>query len=52
MEESPTVRCLDESWALNEEREGKDSGSLAEAGLAYGEAHAILSAAKRLLYLQ
>jgi len=34
--ERPLVRCLDESWALKEEREGKDGGSLAAAGLAYG----------------
>ena len=52
MEESPTVRCLDESWALNEEREGKDCGSLADAGLAYGGAQATLRAARHLLYLQ
>ena len=52
IEERPFVRCQDESWALKEEREGKDSGRLAEAGLAYGGAHAILRAAKRLLYLQ
>ena len=32
----PLVRCLDESWALKAEREGKDGGSLAEAGLAFG----------------
>jgi len=32
----PTVRCLEASWALKEEREGKDCGSLAEAGLAFG----------------
>jgi len=50
-EESPTVRCLDESWALNEEREGKECGSLPEAGLAYGGAQATLRAARRLLYL-
>jgi len=51
-EERPIVRYLDESWALGEEREGKDTGSLAETWLAYGGAHAILRAAKRLLYLQ
>jgi len=51
-EERPCVRCLEESWALKEEREGKDSGSLAEAGLAYGGAHATLRAAKRLLLLK
>jgi len=50
--ESPIVRCLDESWALNEEREGKDCGSLAEAGLVYGGAQATLRAARHLLYLQ
>ena len=46
------VSCLDESWALKEEREGKDSGSLAEPGSAYGGAQATLRAAKRLLYLK
>jgi len=46
------VRCLDESWALKEKREGKDSGSLAEAGLAFGGAQATLRAARRLLYLR
>jgi len=30
------VRGLDESWALKEEREGKDCRSLAEAGLEIG----------------
>jgi len=48
----PFVRCLDESWALKEEREGKDGGSLAAAGLAHGGAQAILSSDRRLLYLQ
>jgi len=51
-EERPTVWCLDESWALKVEREGKDCGSLAEAGLACGGAQTTLNAAKRLLYLQ
>jgi len=51
-EESPFVRSLDESWALEEERQGKDCGSLAEAGLAYGGAQATLRAAKRLVYRQ
>jgi len=51
-EEGPIVRCLEASWALKEEREGKDCGSLAEAGLALGGAQAILRAARRLLYLQ
>jgi len=46
------VRCLDESWALKVEREGKEDWSLAEAGLAIGGVQAILRAASRLLYLQ
>jgi len=50
-DESPIVRCLDLCWALNKEREGKDCGSLAEAGLAYEGAHASLRAARRLRYL-
>ena len=45
------MRCLDESWALKKEREGKDCGSLAEAGLALGATQATLRAARRLLYL-
>jgi len=45
----PLGRCLDESWALKAEREGKDGGSLAAAGLACGEAQATLRAARRLL---
>jgi len=32
----PFVRRLDASWALKTEREGKDGGSLAAAGLARG----------------
>jgi len=52
MEERPTVRCLEESWALKEEREGKDSGTRAEAGLAPGGAQPTLRVARRLLYLQ
>jgi len=51
-EERPFVRCLDESWALNDEREGKDGGSLAAAGFAYRGAQATLRAASRLRYLQ
>jgi len=51
-EERPLVRCLDESWALKAEREGKDCGSLAEVGLVSGGAQAMLRAARRLLYLQ
>ena len=46
------VRCLEVSWALKEEREGKDCGSLAAAGLAFGGAQVILRAARPLLYLQ
>jgi len=46
------VRCLDESGALKEEREGKDCGSLGEAGLAYGGVQVTLRVARRLLYLQ
>ena len=33
MEERPLVRCPDESWALKTEREGKEGGSRAAAGL-------------------
>ena len=51
-EDRPLVRCLDESWALNDEREGKDGGSLAAAGFVYGGAQATLRAASRLRYLQ
>jgi len=51
-EERPLVRCLDASWALKEERDGKDCGSLAAAGFAYGGAQATLRAASRLRYLQ
>jgi len=35
-----------------EEWEGKDGGSLAETGLAYGGAQPLLRVAKRVLYLQ
>ena len=35
-EDSPLVRCLEESRALKEEREGKEVGSLAAAGLWVG----------------
>ena len=51
-EERPFVRCLDESWALKEEREGKDGGSLAAAGFEYGGAQATRRAPSRLRYLQ
>jgi len=51
-EERPLVRCLVESWALKEEREGNDGGSLAAAGFVYGGAQATLRAASRLRYLQ
>jgi len=46
------VRCLDESWALKEERAGNDCGSLAEARLAFGGPQVTLRVARRLLYLQ
>ena len=46
------MRCRDESWALKAEREGKEGGSLTEAGLAFWGAQATLRAARRLLYLQ
>ena len=46
------MRCLVESCALKEEREGNDGGSLAAAGFAYGGAQATLRAASGLLYLQ
>ena len=51
-EERPLVRCLDASWALEGERDGKDCGSLAAAGFAYGGPQATLRAASRLRYLQ
>ena len=41
------MRCLDESRALKEEREGKEAGSLAAAGLWVGGAHAMRRAASR-----
>ena len=39
------MRCLEESRALKEDKEGKEVGSLAAAGLWVGGAHAIRSAA-------
>jgi len=44
--------CLEESWALKVAREGKDGGSQAEAGLAFGGVQVTLRAARRLLFLQ
>ena len=41
------MRCLEESRVLKEEREGKEEGSLAAAGLWVGRAHAIRRAASR-----
>jgi len=38
VQERPCVRCREESWAQKEEREGKECGTLAEAGLAVGGA--------------
>jgi len=52
MEERSIVRCLNEFGALKEDREGKDCGRLAEAGLAFGGAQGTPRAARRLLYLQ
>ena len=46
------MRCLEESCALNLEREGNDGGSLAEAGLPVGGVQAIRGGASCLLYLQ
>jgi len=46
------VSCLEASWALKEEREGKHCGSLAEARLAFKKTQASLRAARHLLYLQ
>ena len=46
------VRCPEASGAREEEREGKDCGSLAEAGLALGGPQATLRAARRLWYLE
>ena len=50
--ERPIVRSLEASWALKDEREGKDRWSLAETGLVFGGAQAILRVARPLLYLQ
>ena len=41
------MRCLEESRALKVEREGKEEGSLAAAGLWVGGAHAMQRAASR-----
>jgi len=51
-EERPIVRCLEAPWALKEDREGKDCGSLAAAGLAFRGAQETLRVARRLLNLQ
>ena len=51
-EDSPLVRCREESCALKIEREGKVGGSRAAAGLCVGGAQAIRRAASRLRYLQ
>ena len=50
-DESPLGRCRDKSWALKANREGKDAGSLAEAGSLVGGVLVTLRAAKRHLYL-
>jgi len=46
------VRCQEASWARKEEREGKDCGDMAVAGLVLGGAQATVRAARRLLYQQ
>ena len=51
-EERPLVRCREESWALKTDREGKEGGRRAAAGLWVGGAQATLRAARRLRYLQ
>ena len=44
------MRSLEESRALKEERDEKEEGSLAAAGLWVGGAHAMRSAASRRLW--
>ena len=51
-EDKPLVRCREECWALRTEREGKEEGRRAAAGLWVGEAQAIRRAASLLRYLQ
>ena len=46
------MRRLEESWALKEEREGKEEGSLAAVGLWVGGAHTIWRAASRCRWRQ
>ena len=46
------MRCQDESWALEAEREGKEDRSLAAAGLVWGRVQPMLRAARCLLYLK
>ena len=46
------MRCREESWALKTEREGKEGGRRATAGLWVGGAQATRRAARRLRYLQ
>ena len=46
------MRCRDESWALNAEREEKDTRSLAVVGLLVGGVQTTFRAARRLWYLQ
>ena len=45
-EERLIVRCLDESWAVKTDREGKEVRSLVAAELCGGRAQAILRAAR------
>ena len=46
------MRCREESWALKTEREGKEGGRRAAAGLWVGGAQVIRRAARRLRYVQ
>ena len=48
----PLVSCLEESWALKTEREGKEEERRAAAGFWVGGAQAIRKAASLLRYLQ
>ena len=48
----PLVKCREESWALKTEREGKEEGRRAAAGLWVGGTQAMRSAASLLRYQQ
>ena len=51
-EERPRVWGRERSLALKTQRQGKEEGRRAAAGLCVGGAHAIRKAARSLLYLQ